>query len=570
MSPESSQDICSRLTQSLKELGSHHLKLEEAALLQDPPRPHAQTWVLSALSGLAMLCAGNVEESTRALEISSGVAWLVGNFESHGLIETLLSALLQNQHNTPTESIHHYNPGPENGNGNRNGNARCVAFSPAMDNVNSKMNRFGIPPENYMRALLHRSILFADGMVVAPNIITNSTVFVDEILFQGERDQLHEVYIRHVFPVLPATLKEGPRKLQRCRETRAKLYIFESVNEQHILELDRYFDDPANSHQILYYDEPTLSRAYGKYLRAEVDPVHRETTIEHLVQLWDHIEAHGHWDADHEDTTDRSSLAKEVAEDLTDSLFSLSKHLPEAVFRSPLYKFADLFDEASDRDSIVQFLTKDTANDAKVKLLKARDRITERPWLYGPFCHELFDAPYRATLTFDYASRAEEEETLIFLEEDEMPSWKFMSSVCRQSNDHDLRTKDFSTFTIASGRSHKCSSLLLSQMPRATLLKTRNELTSIRSKIFQGTVVSDADVAKIKCVMASFESRSLVLPDVEIREIVVDLDAPIKEAAIKLLTQCVFLVRKGLPLEPMYKEAQVTLPGLLALRRNSG
>ncbi|OQV01042.1 SIR2-like domain-containing protein [Cladophialophora immunda] len=548
---EAKQGFCNRLNEGLKELGLHHAKLEEAALLQVPARHHAQTWVVSALSGLAMLCGGKMEEAARALRISSGVAWVVGNYESRHLIEDVLAAILHQ----PAAST---KPKPANTSGVQQ-SAKCVAFSPSLDNVNAKMNRFGVPPENYMRALLHRSILFADGMVVPPNTITNSTVFVDEILFQGERDQLDEVYMRHVFPILSAKLKDGPRKLQRCRETRAKLYIFEPVNEDHIAQMDDYFDDPANAHQILYYDEPTLSRDYGRYLRAEVDPLHREETIEHLVQLWNHIEAGGHWDVD-DNYVERSSIAKEAAQDLSDSLHLLSKHLPEAVFRSPLYKFADLFDEASDRDSVIQFLTKDTGEKAKLQLLKARDRIVEKPWLYGPFCHEIFDAPYRATLTFDYASRAENE-TLIFLEDDEVPSWQFMSSVAHVGDSQ----KSFSTCAISSG-SHKYSSLLLSQMPAAALLDLRDELAPVREKIFHGVELSADDVQKMKSAMRSFENRSLVLPEVEIQDII-DVDQRIKGPAKKLLSQCLFLVRKGLPLEPMYEEAQVTLPGLLALRR---
>ncbi|OAP65496.1 hypothetical protein AYL99_01468 [Fonsecaea erecta] len=545
--------FCGTLNEGLKELISHHGRLEEAALLHMPPRHHAQTWVVSALSGLALLCGGKVEEAARALRISSGVAWVVGNYESRHLIEDVLAAILRQRPASTKPRLANTMA--------RQPSAKCVAFSPSLDNVNAKMNRFGVPPENYMRALMHRSILFADGMVVPPNTITNSTVFVDEILFQGERNQLDEVYIRHVFPILSASLKDGPRKLQRCRETRAKLYIFEPVNEDHIAQMDDYFDDPANAHQILYYDEPTLSRDYGRYFRAEVDPGHREDTIEHLVQLWNHIEAGGHWDVG-DNCDKRSSIAKEAAEDLSNSLHLLSKHLPEAVFRSPLYKFADLFDEASDRDSVIQFLTKDTGEDAKVQLLKARDRIVEKPWLYGPFCHEIFDAPYRATMTFDYASRAENE-TLIFLEDDEVPSWQFMSSVAHAGDSQ----KTFSTSAVSAG-SHKYSALLLSQMPRAALLDLRDELAPIRDKVFKGTELLADDVQKMKSAMRSFENRSLVLPEAEIKDII-HLDPRIKEPAQKLLSQCLFLVRKGHPLEPMYEEAQVTLPGLLALRRET-
>ena len=544
------EDLCEDLNAGLKKLASHHVQFQDAALRGDSPQLHAQTWVISALSGLAMLCGGDLEGAAKSLEISSGIAWLIGNYEHHQLIESLKKAVVRALPALSDVYIDDY-PSPA-------ASTRCIAFSPAMDNVNSKMNKYGVPPQNYMRALLHRSILFADGMIVPANIITNSTVLVDEVLFQGERDQLNETYIRHLYPTLPLEFKNLPRKLRSFRDTRPKSFIFESVHDHHIAQMDEYFDNPSNAHQVLYFDEPMLGRNYGKYIRTAVDPLQRPATISHLVQLWTHIEAGGTWNVP-DGHIERSSAAKQVAEDLTDTLFLLSTLLPEIMKRSPLYKFADLFDEASDRDSILEFLKNDTGKEAKVQLLRARDRITEKPWLYSRFCHELFDAPYRASLAFDYASRADVE-TVLFLEEDEIASWEFMSACHSQG----FKT-NFETTPILAG-SHKCSSLLLSQMTPATLQRARRDLAPFRAKIVTGSPLLDDDVESMKRAMASFESRSLALPVCEIKNIV-DLDSSIKTAAKKLLSQCVFLVRKGPPLDPMYEEAQITLPGLLALRR---
>jgi hypothetical protein len=498
-----------------------------------------------------MLCGGEVDGAARALEISSGIAWLVGNYEHHQLIERLLKAIFQAVR-TSTDPEEDDTPDLEQTVG-------CIAFSPSMDNVNSKMNKYGVPPQNYMRALLHRSILFADGMILPANIISNSTVLVDEVLFQGERDELNEVYIRHLYPALPAEFRDGPRKLRRFLDSRPKTFIFESVNDDHIARMDDYFDDPANAHQVLYFDESLLGRNYGKYIRTAVDPSHREATISHLVRVWQHVEAGSGW-AVRPDHVERSSTAGHVAEDLTDSLFLLSTLLPEIMRRSPLYKFADLFDEASDRDSILEFLKSDAGEEAKVQLLKARDRITEKPWLYSRFCHELFDAPYRAALTFDYASR-NGAETVLFLEEDEIPSWEFMSSVCHSK----AFPTNFAAFPICPD-SHRYSSLLLSQMTPTTLRKARRDLAPFRAKIAEGSALLEHDVERMKDAMASFESRSLALPEVEIKELV-ELDLNVKEVAKQLLVQCVFVVRNGPPLDPMYEEAQIALPGLLALRR---
>jgi hypothetical protein len=206
-------------------------------------------------------------------------------------------------------------------------------------------------------------------------------------------------------------------------------------------------------------------------------------------------------------------------------------------------------------------LVNDTSEQDKIELVVARDRITGMPWLYGPFCHELFDAPYRTNLAFDYALRSNRD-AFVFLEEDEIPSWEFTSAI-RHSSESPTR---LSTSNQLTG-SHKYSSLLLSQVPEATLLKTREELGPIRAKLFSGSTISEEDVDRMNSLMTTFQSRSLVLPKVEIKELV-DLYLPTREAAKRLLAQCIFIVRKGLPLDPMYEEAQVTLPGLFALQNN--
>jgi hypothetical protein len=551
-SPKTSKDICQSLTLALKNLAVHHVDLESTAFIRHPPQIHAQAWVVSALSGLAMLCGGEWEAAMRAFRISNGFAWVVGDYECRQLIEGVMAAIPHTKH---FSSVTTYT-GPKIPDEVR----RLVAFSPAMDNVNSKMNRFGVPPQDYIRAVLHRSVLFADGMVVPVNVIANSTVFVDEILFQGEIDQLNEVYIQHVFPILPSFLRNSLRKLRDYLDSRRSGFILEPVHKSHISLLDDYFNDAAHVRQIIYYDEDKISLDYGKYSRKQLEPSRRETTVQHLIRLWNHFEAGGNLALEHGDV-DRSSAAHDVARDLTCSLFRLSNHLPESIYRSSLYRFADLFEEASDRQSFMKDLMNDTSEQQKIELVVARDRIIGTPWLYGPFCHELFDTPYRTNLAFDFALRPDRD-AFVFLEEDEIPSWEFASAI-RRSSESPMR---LSTSTPLTGN-HKYSSLLLSQVPEVTLLKTREELGPIRAKLSSGSRISEEDVDRMNSLMAIFQSRSLVLPEVDIKELV-DLDLPLKEAAKRLLARCIFIVRQGLPLDPMYEEAQVTLPGLFALQHN--
>ena len=79
--------------------------------------------------------------------------------------------------------------------------------------------------------------------------------------------------------------------------------------------------------------------------------------------------------------------------------------------------------------------------------------------------------------------------------------------------------------------------------------------------------LSPEDVQTIKQVVNKFESRSLKLPTISVESIVRMSPPTLLEQATSLLQRCVFLVRKGPPLDPMYEEAQLTVPGLHVLRQ---
>lgn len=185
-----------------------------------------------------------------------------------------------------------------------------VAFNSELDNVNSKMNRFGIPPGHYTRALLNRSILFTDGVAVPPNILTNSSVFVSEILFQAGRQECNNHILQHLYPLLPPSVQGHPKKLQAYRTLRQKGYIYEPINDEHIRILDEYFEKPPNSDRIIYYDEERIRERYGACIRKLVDPIHANLTVEHLVRMWSHIETDGWWNPTQKLGEDRTTVAR--------------------------------------------------------------------------------------------------------------------------------------------------------------------------------------------------------------------------------------------------------------------
>ena len=50
-----------------------------------------------------------------------------------------------------------------------------------------------------------------------------------------------------------------------------------------------------------------------------------------------------------------------------------------------------------------------------------REEMINKPWLYGPFCKELFDVAYKTNIVFGLASRSESG-TFVFVEQDALLS----------------------------------------------------------------------------------------------------------------------------------------------------
>lgn len=90
------------------------------------------------------------------------------------------------------------------------------------------------------------------------------------------------------------------------------------------------------------------------------------------------------------------------------------------MYRSDLYRSADLFDEASDPEPFNKAHPSVTPETASA-LLSSREKIFSKPWVNGLFCKELCDVPYKTSIVFDLASRSESA-TFVFLEQDALPS----------------------------------------------------------------------------------------------------------------------------------------------------
>ena len=535
----------------LTDINEQHVLLQRATEI-DGNGPHAQSWVLSCLAGLILLCCGQNEAAQRALDISSSTAWIVGDFETHVLIRDSIPTLIPVGPPGPSDNDTGYLKQTEK-------LSTYVAFNSELDNVNSKMNRFGIPPGHYTRALLNRSILFTDGLVVPPNILTNSSVFVGEILFINDSQEYNNQILQHVYPLLPRSLRGHPEKLQTYIAERQGNYIREPINEQHIKILDEYFEKGPNSDRVIYYDEERISEKYGTCIRKLVHPTYADLTVEHLVQMWSNRETDGESNPTQEIREERTTVARDSARKIVKIIREFVQCLPRLVSRSTLYRFADLFDEASDPESYLKAIPNVTSENAST-LESLRKEIINKPWVYGPFCKELFDVPYKTNIVFDMASRSESG-SFVFLEPDALSSWEFMAAL---SND-DTQPVSFKTSgNFDDDVCANCSSLLLGQAADPVIVENRKRLAPIREKLAKGSDLSKQDKMLVGSVMGKFTQSSLQLEKSKAEKLAILTDEQ-RACAKTLLNQCTFLVRYGKPLDRMYQESKLCVPGVVSL-----
>ena len=203
-------------------------------------RPHAQSWVVSALYGVLLLCGCQNEAAADALSFAQNVAYLVGDLQSHQLIQELVTRLEAERRPDPITRAHsierQYSRTTQS----------ITAFIPSLDNVLAKANQYGAPPALFLRALLHRAILFADKIAIGPNVIVNSSVFVNDVLF-GSTDTINTFYLNYLYPIV--WLKpDGPEpdrqnviaSMYRSVNERNG-YISERLMQTHMEMLDEYF-----------------------------------------------------------------------------------------------------------------------------------------------------------------------------------------------------------------------------------------------------------------------------------------------------------------------------------------
>lgn len=517
-------------------------------------QPHAQAWVISALYGMILYCGNQLRAAGEALSFAQSAAYLVGDLQTYDLIQELLSTLQLATRAigaTQTPTIE-----PSASEERR----PVIAFIPSLDNVNAKANLYGVPPVLFTRALLHRAMLFADKIAISPNVLTNSNVFVNDILFAG-RGEMDRFYLDFLQPIIvhERDLQQERAMLAMYQASNARSdYISESLSESHMVELDDYFLDAGIENRFIYFSQHVAASNYLRWMRRAVSEL-RLTTATHLMDLWRHFRTFTF-----AAPSDVVRLDEELASDMVDCILSVvddfTRSLNGPLTRSKLYNLAGLFVTVVD-DQEAQ-VREDLDPAIRERLVSGRARLLERPWISGPLCHELFDVPYRWNPVVHLTTTTSATKSIVFLEEHEKASMRFMANLASDQGDVQIGED-----TVSVGEISQISALLLGQASKHDIERYRAALAPIRDKLAMNAPLDAGTRALLVTALGMFKRASVDVEGAPITELAV-LPEQTKTVLLEFLKHCVMLVRKGDALDRMYEEPQFTVPGVLRLERS--
>jgi hypothetical protein len=526
-----------------------HLK---AASNPDAGQTHAQDWAVSALYGLLLYCGCQQRPAKELFSYARNVAYLVGDLQSYQMVGTLIASLPFSARDLPISSPTKTRQMP---------GGPILAFLPSQDNVSAKANQYGVPPGIFVRALLHRALLFADRIVIGSNVLINSAVFVDEILFGG-RGKLNSFYLDFLQPVI---VSDNPEEAQPIlamhRASNAKAdYMSEKIAEDHMAQLDRYYLATRADNRFLFHSNIALENNYTRWLRRSVTS-ERLMTRNHLLDHWKTLNVHTRNPSTRFLEVD-GKLAIEMVDTVLEVVKLFTTNLKGSLTRSKLYSLAGLFVAiAKDEEAIRKQLRDDIDKVSLDMLISGRQRLLEKPWLSGPICHELFDVPYRCNPIFLQLISGELSTSIMFLEPYEVSSMIFMVNLARE----DVKLQVYND-AVTAGTSGKVSAVLLAQATEEDITTCRNALNPIRQRILKHTML-DAEEKSILAEKLGAFKREAADADESTITVLATLDVDLRHHLLRFLEHCTFILRKGEPLDRMYEQPELTLPGILKLER---
>jgi hypothetical protein len=547
-----------------KRLKMRELHLDRMKKL-NTDRPHAQSWVISALYSLVLFSGGQLRAAFEALSFAQNAAYLVGDLESSNATKKLIDILDKSSQFTMPES-------PTMERGDFGFNASVLSIIPTLDNVSAKANQYGVPPAMFLRALLHRAILFSDNIAVPPNVITNSSIFINQLLFGGT-DELRTFYLDFLHPFMLRNTPDEQETAILANYFRSRLakstYITEAVAESQMHDLDAYFEAAGIRNRYIFISLADIAGNYNKWVLRAVTEL-KDVTKRHFIERWKILRPHGLRvsEISAEREARETKLAADMAETIINVVSLFLQNLTDDVDRSKLYHLSGLFATVlGDDDAIHRHLRADTPADVKESLVAGRKMLLERPWIAGPLCHELFDVPYRANIPIHVILTSSSSRSLVFLEEHEVSSWRYMVDLLGESGN--LRINYDSVSVGGEESAAQISALLLSQASEQDLVDARKRLAPIRRKLAANEPLDAAARELLANELKSFAGAAVDVEDEPISEIGAPYLGAVAGDVKKYLQQCVFLVRKSEAMDRMYEEPQFALPGVMTLERTT-
>lgn len=549
LSSERFSTLTSDFEEQRLEIRQQHVK---AASSTEAAKTHAQDWVLSALYGVLLYCGCQQQPARELLSYARNAAYLVGDLQSHQMIGELIAGLPFSARSSATSSPIKTQHAPDDG---------MLAFLPSLDNVSAKANQYGVPPGIFVRALMHRALLFADRIAVGSNVLVNSAVFNNEILFGG-REELNTFYLDFLQPVI---VSDNPNEEQpilamhRASNSRAD-YMSERMAEDHMAQLDRYYLATRADNRFLFNTKFDLENNYIRWMQRAATSG-RLMTRNHLLEHWRNLEAQTRASSAESLEVDEE-LATGIVDTVLDVVDLFTRNLNGPLTRSKLYSAAGLFVTIADDEQAIRQQLRDDIDEASLNgLIAGRQRLLERPWLSGPICHELFDVPYRCNPIIQQLISGESSTSIVFLEPYEVPSMVFMANLARQ--DVELQIYDGAVTAHASGQA---SAILLAQASEEDITTCRKRLVPIRQRISEHTILDGENMRMLAEELGAFKREAADAEDSTVTALAT-LDESVRQSLLGFLDHCTFILRKGEPLDRMYEQPELTLPGVLKLER---
>jgi hypothetical protein len=400
-------------------------------------------------------------------------------------------------------------------------------------------------------------MLSCDKIAVGSNVIINSSVFVNDILFGG-KDQSDQFFLSFIHPIV---VHENPnierpiRSMYEASNARSD-YMSERTAAHLMDELDGYFLMPGNQDRFIRYPQDLAAGNYVTWMRRAVSEL-RSSTRDHLLGCWRHLRSRTTV------PTEVMSADEAMARDMTDTILDVvdlfTLHLKGPLTRSKLYHLAGLFITVlDDQNAINDQLHEDTVHTVIDELVSCRAKMLSRPWISGPLCRELFDSLYNWNPIVYMTTTSPSAKSIVFLEEHEKASARFVASLVGGG----FRALED---TVSVGVESKASALLLGNASEQDMVEYRAALAPFRGKLATDDNIDDGMKALLSKELAGFQKSAVDVEDQPISAFEMSTE-DIRLLLLEFLGQCVFLVRKSEALDRMYEEPQLALPGLMRLQ----